>query len=187
MRAVTRLPGLALALAAALVFAVAGAAPASAYAPVNIVHTERVTAGPYVVTIGFSVWPLHAMQSLDFTFVPDGGIADKSGGLFLEGPDMPPHEKAQPLARHPRKRDVWGLDVRALPIQGDWNFGFAIDGPLGHGEGALAAPVAVLPQPGPPLALSWSITVIPVALLVLFVVIAWRRVRPGALVGHHLE
>ena len=42
-----------------------GAAPAMAYAPVNIVHTERVQVGPYGVTIGFSTWPIRAMRSMD--------------------------------------------------------------------------------------------------------------------------
>ena len=36
------------------VLSLIGASPAMAYAPVNIVHTERVQAGPYLVTIGFS-------------------------------------------------------------------------------------------------------------------------------------
>ncbi|WP_419707222.1 hypothetical protein [Promicromonospora sp. NFX87] len=44
------------------------AAPASAFEPVTIVHTERVEAGPYRITVGFSRWPIRAMQSLDFTF-----------------------------------------------------------------------------------------------------------------------
>jgi hypothetical protein len=179
MRVTTHLRGLALALVTALGIAVAGATPASAYAPVNVVHTERVQAGPYGVTIGFSVWPLRAMQSLDFTFVPDGGIAGKSGSLLLDGPGMRPGKRMQPLVRHPREHDVWGLDVVSLNTQGQWSFGFAIDGPQGHGVGKLTTPITVLPQPGPPLPLSWSITTIPLLLLVVLIVIAWRRVRPG--------
>jgi hypothetical protein len=170
---------LAMALATALGLAVASAAPASAYAPVNVVHTERVQAGPYGVTIGFSVWPLRAMQSLDFTFAPDDGIAGKSGSLLLQGPGQQHEKPVRPLVRHPRKREVWGLDVVSLNTQGQWSFGFSIDGPQGHGEGTLATPITVLPQPGPPLLLSWSITTIPLLLLVALIVIAWRRVRPG--------
>jgi hypothetical protein len=56
-----------------------GAAPAMAYAPVDIVHTECVQAGPYGVTVGFSVWPIRAMQSLDFTFIPDGASRANPG------------------------------------------------------------------------------------------------------------
>ncbi len=154
-------------------------APALAYEPVNIVHTERVQAGPYGVTVGFSTWPLKAMQSLDFTFAPDGGIADKSGRLaMLYGPDSR-QRRSQPLARHPRKREVWGLDVLSMPQQGDWTFRFTIDGPAGHGVGELKG-IKVLDQPGPPLGLSWGISTLPLFGLVALIVGAWRRTRKPA-------
>ncbi|MFC0435246.1 hypothetical protein [Kutzneria buriramensis] len=159
---------------AVLGLSIGTAAPAMAYEPVDIVHTERVQVGPYGVTVGFSTWPVRAMQSLDFTFIPDGGIEDKSGTLVRTLPSGA-HYHPAPLARHPRKRDVWGLDVFALQTEGDWKFTFAIDGPQGHGEGT--APVSVLSQPGPPLALSWVVCAIPFFALVAFLVIAWRRGR----------
>lgn len=152
--------------------------PANAYAPVNIVHTERIQVGPYGMTIGFSEWPLHAMQSLDFTFIPDGGIADKRGTIQRIAPSGTVSKRPQPLARHPRKRDVWGLDVASLAAQGDWTFRFELDGPLGHGSGALRH-LHVLEQPGPPLVLSWSITTLPLIALVAGIGFAWWRVRPG--------
>ncbi|QUQ62450.1 hypothetical protein [Kutzneria sp. CA-103260] len=164
---------------AALVLPVATAAPAFAYEPVNIVHTERVQAGPYGLTVGFSTWPLRAMQSLDFTFIPDGGITGKSGTLVRTGP-AGGHSRAVPLARHPRKRDVWGLDVSSLSTEGTWKFTFALDGPQGHGEGTV--PLTVLSQPGPPLALSWIVCSLPFLGLIAFLVVAWRRVRPSMLV-----
>src|SRR5437588_11379279 len=120
-------------LLAVAALTVATAGTASAYQPVNVVHTERVQVGPYGMTVGFSTWPLRAMQSLDFTFVPDGGINDKSGTLTRIGPGSHQLLRAQPLARHPRKRDAWGLDVRSLNAQGDWTFRFQIDGPQGRG------------------------------------------------------
>nr|WP_246489690.1 hypothetical protein [Kutzneria kofuensis] len=147
-----------------------------AYEPVNIVHTERVQVGPYGLTVGFSTWPLRAMQSLDFTFIPDGGIDGKSGTFVRTGPSGS-HTYPIPLARHPRKRDVWGLDVFALQVQGTWKFTFAIDGPQGHGEGTLSN-LQVLAQPGPPLALSWVVCSLPFAGLIAFLVIAWRRSKP---------
>jgi hypothetical protein len=168
-------------LAAALVAAalsLAGAAPAMAYAPVNIVHTERVQAGPYPVTVGFSVWPIRAMKSLDFTFMPDGGIAGKSGTLLLNGPGIKPQDRVTPLVRHPRKPDSWGLDVKALNAPGVYSFGFAIDGPLGHGNGSLLG-VTVLNQPGPPLALSWTVGSLPFLGLIVVLAVAWRRIRPA--------
>jgi hypothetical protein len=36
----------------------------------------------------------------------------------------------------------------------------------------------VLAQPGPPLALSWSVAGLPVLALLAFITIAWRRTRP---------
>jgi hypothetical protein len=152
-----------------------GTAPAMAYAPVNIVHTEDVQAGPYKVTVGFSTWPIRAMKSLDFTFVPDGGITGKSGTLTVDGPGVKPDEHVAPLVRHPRKLDSWGLDVRSYDAPGTYTFRFAIDGPQGHGEGALPD-VAILSQPGPPLALSWTIGSLPFVALMAFLAIAWRRV-----------
>ncbi|WP_405493195.1 hypothetical protein [Nocardia sp. NBC_00511] len=150
---------------------------ASAYQPVDIVHTEDVQAGPYHLTIGFSQWPLRAMQSLDFTFIPDGGIADKSGTLSEVQPGGKVR-RTEPLSRHPRKREVWGLDVRSLDKQGDWTFRFAIDGPQGHGEGELRN-LAVLQQPGPPLGVSWAISSLPLFGLIAFLTYAWRRTRPA--------
>ncbi len=163
---------------AVLTLSFAGVAPAMAYAPVNIVHTEHVQAGPYSVTVGFSVWPIRAMQSLDFTFLPDGGIAGKSGTLLMNGPGVKSDEHTRPLVRHPRKLDSWGLDVKSFSSAGAYRFGFAIDGPQGHGEGQLPD-ITVLGQPGPPLALSWLVGSLPFTGLIVFLVIAWRRVRPG--------
>lgn len=148
--------------------------PANAYAPVNVVHTEQVTVGPYPLTVGFSTWPLRAMQSLDFTFIPAGGIADKSGTLTIVSPDGK-QGHAERLARHPRKREVWGLDVRALQEEGRHQFIFDITGPQGPGQGILD--LEVLPQPGPPLALSWIVSLIPVFALAAVLIVAWRRTR----------
>ncbi|WP_433186110.1 hypothetical protein [Actinoallomurus sp. CA-150999] len=152
---------------------------AHAYAPVEIVHTEQVQAGPYHLTVGLSKWPLRAMQSLDFTFAPDGGLTGKSGTLSMIGPGMKGGmHMGGPLSRHPRKRDVWGLDVRSLSTAGQWTFTFTINGPEGQGTGTLDD-ITVLGQPGPPLALSWALCALPVVGLIAFLVVAWRRHRPS--------
>ncbi|WP_216901990.1 hypothetical protein [Nocardia alni] len=156
------------------------AGPAAAYQPVNIVHTEKVQVGPYDLTVGFTTWPIRAMQSLDFTFLPADGIAGKSGTLKINGPDRRATRRVQPLVRHPRMRDSWGLDVKSLNAPGTYSFTFTIDGPQGHGQGTLVG-VQVLNQPGPPLALSWTLGLLPLAGLLIFVVIVWRRLRPGRL------
>jgi hypothetical protein len=155
----------------ALLLGLAG--PASAYDPVNIVHTEKVQAGPYSMTIGFSTWPLKAMQSLDFTFAPDDGIVDKSGTLRMTQGQS---GRVEPLARHPRKREVWGLDIRSLPAPGAWTLRFDIEGPAGTGSGELKN-LQVMEQPGPPMSLSWGISTIPLFGLIGLIVVAWRRTR----------
>ncbi|HEX4818248.1 MAG TPA: hypothetical protein VFV66_36385 [Nonomuraea sp.] len=153
--------------------------PEQAYAPVEVVHTEQVQAGPYHLTVGFSVWPLRAMQSLDFSFVPDGGLTGKSGTLSMTGPGMRQGtRRASPLSRHPRKRDIWGLDIQSPPTAGQWTFTFTVNGPQGQGTGTLGN-VTVLEQPGPPLALSWALCSLPVLGLIAFLVVAWRRHRPS--------
>jgi hypothetical protein len=169
-----------LALVGALTLLFGTAAPALAYDPVNIVHTEHVQVGPYGMTVGFSTWPLRATQSLDFTFTPDGGIDGKSGRLTMSNGGQQ-RGRGQVLVRHPRKREVWGLDVRSLPNAGDWTFKFGLDGPAGHGEGQLAG-LKVLEQPGPPMGLSWAISTIPLFGLVALIVVAWRRTRRPAAV-----
>jgi hypothetical protein len=156
----------------------AGATPVMAYAPVDVVHTERVQAGPYVVTVGFTTWPIRAMRSLDVTFLPDGGIAGKSGVLVMDGPGVKPDQHVRLLVRHPRRRDSWGLDTKAFGAPGSYSFTFVLDGPLGHGRGTLSG-VTVLQQPGPALALSWSIASLPLIGLVAFLAVAWRRTQPG--------
>ncbi|MEV6710606.1 hypothetical protein AB0M48_01070 [Lentzea sp. NPDC051208] len=149
-------------------------APALAFEPVNVVHTEKVQAGPYDLTIGFSTWPVKAMQSLDFTFAPENGIEGKKGKLTLLRGDVESDDS--PLARHPRKREVWGLDIFALPEPGTWTMRFDVDGPAGAGTGELKN-LQVMEQPGPPMGLSWAISTIPLFGLIALIVVAWRRTR----------
>ncbi len=166
-----RLRALAATLGAVVLLAL-GVAPAASADPLDyIVHTEHVEVGPYPMTVGFTVWPLRAMQSLDFTFEPRGGIADKSGTLTEIAPDG--GSDTDRLARHPRNRSVWGLDVRSLDAPGTWTLRFEIDGPQGVGTGDLK--IDVLGQPGPPLPLSWSIGLIPLALTLVFFGVVWMR------------
>lgn len=152
------------------------ATPSLAFEPVNVVHTEKVQAGPYNLTVGFSTWPVKAMQSLDFTFAPEDGIADKKGTLTMAWGGEPMEDG--PLARHPRKREVWGLDIHALPAPGTWTLRFDLDGPAGPATGELKN-LQVMEQPGPPMGLSWAISTIPLFGLIAFIVVAWRRTRPA--------
>lgn len=139
-------------------------------------HHETMQVGPYVVQVGFSEWPIQAERSIDITFEPEGGIADKSATLKLIGPDGEVFENG-PLGRHPRQRQYWGLDLIALPMQGDWTITLAIDGLEGHGEATLNA-IPVGPRPGPPPAPIWLIATLPLIFLLGISVRGWRAVRP---------
>ncbi len=160
------------ALACAMIAVSIGAAPSAAAGPLDyVVHTEHIQVGPYPMTVGFTVWPIRAMQSLDFLFQPEGGISDKSGTVTQIAPDG--RDGTRRLSRHPRDRSVWGLDVHSLDASGTWTLRFEIDGPQGPGTGELA--IDVLKQPGPPLPLSWAIGLVPLALAVAFYVAVWVR------------
>lgn len=138
-------------------------------------HHEEVQVGPYRLHVGFSEWPLRAERSLDFIFYPTDGIASKTGTITAIGPEG--FVEREPLARFPRARMVWGLDVRSLPLEGNWQFHFVIDGPLGRGEGTLAT-IPVGPRPGPPIGLSWLIGFLPMLGLLTLLMVAWRQVKP---------
>ncbi|MFS8359085.1 hypothetical protein ACLVWO_05905 [Streptomyces sp. CWNU-52H] len=181
-RRTRRGPRSVLVAAAALFMLAASSAPALAYEPVRTVHTEQVQAGPYRITVGFSEWPLRALQSLDFTFAPEGGLAGKSGDLSIDAPDMEADDAESELVRHPRKHDVWGLDIQAMPAPGTADFTFEIKGPQGRGTGTLRA-VPVLDQPGPPLALSWGICALPALGMLSYLVVGWRRNKPSGRVA----
>ncbi|TWF79620.1 hypothetical protein FHX44_115554 [Pseudonocardia hierapolitana] len=156
----------------------AQAATSQSYAPVEIVHQERLTVGPYELTVGFSEWPVRARQSLDFTFVPASGIEQLSGTLVAVSPTGEEDELRRPagvhgLPRHPRQPDVWGLDVFALDEPGDWTFTFGLDGPQGPATADVIVPV--LDQPGPPLGLSWLVSTGPLIVILGMLAAAVRR------------
>ena len=163
-------------LALALLIMSAVVTPALAAETIAVVHEEQVQVGPYALTVGFSRWPLNADRSLDIIFTPAGGIEGLSGTLTMVGPSG--SEQSQSLARHPRMRSVWGLDVVALPEEGPWSLVFTINGPQGQGVGRLV-PLAVGARPGPDLALSWAVGLLPLVGLIGLGVVAWIRVRPG--------
>jgi hypothetical protein len=79
------------------------------------------------------------------------------------------------LQRHPVARHTWGLDVVALPEEGRWRFEFTVHGPAGTTTATV--PVTAGPTPGPPMALSWAVGMIPWAVALLLLGRGWWRVR----------
>lgn len=142
-------------------------------------HHVLVQAGPYPVEVGFSEWPVLAERAVDITFLPEGGIAGKTAALALVPPggDEQAYRLSGPLGRHPRQRDFWGLDLIALPAEGEWTLALTVDGPAGPGEAALPLPVG--PRPGPPPLPMWLLGILPAAAIAALVAAGWRRVRPG--------
>ncbi|MFG1694065.1 hypothetical protein [Nonomuraea sp. NPDC049309] len=174
-----------LALVAALMI---GAGPAAAAPPLpgEIVHTETVRmSDASAITVSFTEWPIRALQSLDFTFEPTGGVEGRTGLLTavspsgdragLKGIVLQRRGDTIVLPRHPRARQVWGLDVVSLPEEGTWRFELAVEGPGGTATGVL--PIQVIDQPGPPLALSWTIALAPWAPVAVLLAAGWRRTR----------
>ena len=155
--------------------------PLAASAHGTEAYRTEVQVGPYPVVVEFSEWPMRAERSVDIFIEPAGGIADKSGTLRVLGPGLAPGDDAGPafpLVRHPRQRDVWGLDLIALPWPGDWTIELTIDGPAGHGAGTIG-PITLLERPGPPAAAIWLVGALPLVFLVWLLVRSWRRVQPA--------
>lgn len=159
------------------VVAVLGRAPeAAAHTPEP--YHETIQVGPYAVEVGVSEWPILAERSVDITFTPAGGIADKTATIALDGPAEVEFWRTGALGRHPRDRERWGLDLIALPAAGDWTMTLTIDGPQGTGTGQFG-PFRVGPRPGPPPAPMWLIGALPVFFLAWLLGRAWLRIRPG--------
>lgn len=165
------------------------AGPAVAAAPPlpgEIVHTETVRMSDQsTMTVSFTKWPIRALQSLDFTFEPAGGIEGRTGLVTtvspsgdrrgLQGIVLERRGDSIVLPRHPRARQVWGLDVVSLPEEGTWRFEFAVEGRGGTSTGVL--PIRAIEQPGPPLALSWTVALTPWAPVAVLVAVGWGRTR----------
>lgn len=143
----------------------------------GLAHIETVQVGPYTMKVGFSKWPLQAEQSLDFLFMPEGGIDDKSGTLTFIYPDGEASDKND-LPRFPRDRSIWGFDIFAISEQGQQGFKFDLDGPQGKGTGTLEF-VVLPPPPFLPTALSWTIGLLPFFGIFVVIIATWFRVRPG--------
>jgi hypothetical protein len=169
----------AVAVACALLLLAPGAVRAHASDP----HHETIQAGPYRVVVGFSEWPILAERSIDITFEPDGGIAGKTAEIRITDPAGELFEVG-PLARHPRQRELWGLDLIALEPPGNWTIELTIDGPLGSGAGTLNG-IEVGERPGPPPTPLWLLASMPLLFLIWLGARGWRAVRPGRTAAAH--
>lgn len=166
------------AASAILVLLVAGS-PLTVQAHASDPHHELLQAGPYAVTVGFSEWPIQAERSLDITFEPEGGIANKTATIRITDPHGDWYEVG-PLGRHPRQRTLWGLDLISLPESGNWTIELTVNGMEGIGTGTLSG-ITVGPRPGPPPTPMWLIAALPLVFLIWLGVRGWLTVRPGRL------
>lgn len=170
--------------AVAAVLVVTAPAASAQAEPLTIVHSEQVAFGGSTLTASFSDWPVRAGRSLDFTFEPAGGTEGRSGTVRAIAPSGQPKalgivglagETDMKLQRHPQARHLWGLDVVALPEEGPWRFEFTVHGPSGTTTATL--PITAGPAPGPPMALSWTVGMIPWAVALLVLGRGWARAR----------
>ncbi len=172
------------------VLAMVVTSPVASAQALEIVHSERIPLGGGTLDVSFTDWPVKAGRSLDFTFEPRGGIEGRTGTVRAIAPSGEPKalgivglagETDMKLPRHPQARHVWGLDVVALPEEGQWRFEFTVRGPDGVTTGTL--PIAVAPAPGPPAAVSWVVGMAPWAVALLVLARRWLRVRRQAVLG----
>ncbi|KAA2257580.1 hypothetical protein F0L68_25120 [Solihabitans fulvus] len=172
---------LVLALAALAVVGVVAAPAAQAVDPTPVVHSETAQVGPYAMRVSFTDWPVYAGKSLDFTFLPEDGIAGHTARMTMYRPNgdtlrtTRAQRTAKELQRFVRGYDRWGLDTFLLPDQGTWRFEFTVDGPKGHGVGSVSFPVGAMP--GPPLAVSWAVGLLPAIAVLPIGVLLWLRGR----------
>ncbi|ALG10878.1 hypothetical protein [Kibdelosporangium phytohabitans] len=181
---------LAVAVAVAAVLIVTAPAASAQVTPLTVVHSERVPFGDGTLTASFTDWPIRAGRSLDFTFEPSGGIEGRTGTVRAIAPSGQPRalgivgldgEPDMKLRRHPQARHAWGLDVVALPEEGRWRFEFTVHGPSGVTTATL--PITAGPAPGPPMALSWTVGMIPWAAALLVLARRWTRARKQAVLA----
>jgi hypothetical protein len=143
----------------------------------ELAHTEVVKVGPYTMQVGFSRWPVLAQQSLDVLFMPEGGIEGTTATLTIVEPSGQVWDSFE-LPRFPRDRSVWGLDIFAFDMEGQYKFKLELDGPEGKATGELDI-VMLPPPPFLPTLVSWVIGLSPFIIILVVVLTAWFRVRPG--------
>lgn len=140
----------------------------------TFVHTETVHIGAQTVTVNFTEFPPRAERSIDFTFVPQGGILGKTGRLKLIKPSNETYFEMDRLPRFPRDRSVWGFDSIAFPTEGTWQLEITL-----NGEGSARLPIRVIERPaGPPNLPIYALAVMPIVALFVLGVRAWWCVRP---------
>jgi hypothetical protein len=143
----------------------------------ELAHTETVQVGSYTMKVGFSRWPVLAQQSLDILFIPEGGIEGKTATLTIVDPSGEAWDSFE-LPRFPRERSIWGLDIFAFDAEGQYKLKLELDGPEGKATGELDV-VLLPPPPFLPTLVSWVIGLSPFIIILVVVLAAWFRVRPG--------
>ncbi|WP_239154210.1 hypothetical protein [Amycolatopsis sp. FDAARGOS 1241] len=147
---------------------------------VNIVHTERVQAGPYGLTVGFSTWPVLAIGPRLHLHPgrrhrPEDGDAVDVQPVHRPLPAPPP-----PRAAPAQVRRVGSGHPRPVHRRGRGSSGSCS---TGEGTGELAN-LRVLQQPGPPMGLSWATSSLPLIGLAPHPRPPPRRRRPGCRSSH---
>jgi hypothetical protein len=151
-----------------------------------IKHQEIVQAGPYRVVVGFSEWPMRAERSLHIMYTLDGGLPGlkgvrkfiPAGGLSEDQKDRYPFDAR--LLRFTRDPSIWGDDDISFESSGTRTLEIGIDGPKGKGVGRLENLMIGERPAGPPAALIYALSLVPVLALLVIATRAWRQVLPGS-------
>ena len=138
----------------------------------------KVQAGNYPLTVNLYTYPAHASYALPFSIVPQHPINGKLSYDVTSTP-APGDATATPVRAGltPDANQPNAIQGTAeITVQGLWNLDIIVNGPSGRGEASV--PIIATAPPALPQWLGWTIGLIPVYGLVIFLLMQRRRPKP---------
>lgn len=140
--------------------------------PVRVVHVQ---AGPYPLTVNLYTYPAHASYALPFSIAPQQAVNGTLTYDVLSVPDpsdVPATPVRASVAPDPNVHN--GVQGNAeITVQGGWTLDIVVNGAAGSGEASV--PIVATASPAIPTWLGWTIGLIP--LCGLFVFLLMQRGR----------
>ncbi len=140
--------------------------------PARVVHVD---AGPYPLTVDFYTYPAHASYALPFALVPQQAVSGALTYNVTSVPD-PSDVPATPIRASLSPDSSIHNAVQGtaeITVQGGWTLDIVVQGAAGRGE-ALVPLVATAPPPLPEW-LGWTIGLIPLCGLLVFLLLQRGR------------
>lgn len=145
--------------------------------PVKIVHVQ---AGPYPLIVNLYTYPAHASYALPFSIAPQQST---NGTLTYDVTSIPDDgdAPATPVraSLRPDANVQNGTQGNAeITVQGTWTLDIIVNGPAGQGQGRI--PIVATAPPAIPEWLGWTIGLIPLYGLLLFLLLQRGHKRKSA-------